>query len=204
MTWFITAKITVNTKFALWMFFIMLRRYMVSKTLKWKKNVTSLLRYSIPVLRLSYQLRKIWQVVTLRSCKCPCPTPTPPPPTKVLYGICTNGLYKEESKGGNEGEWMSDLNRKGIPRECTAGIFTLNMCVSGRFTPITYLSLLLSSPFLSFFSSLFLLSSLFFSSLFFLFSLSPPCRFLVRRPPPCCTASDRPVRYFAQIWWFNV
>ena len=47
-------------------------------------------------------------------------------------------------------------------------------------------------PFLSFFSSfLSPLFSFFPSSFLFLFFPSP-CRFLVRRPPPCRTASDRP------------
>ena len=64
----------------------------------------------------------------------------------------------------------------------------------GCFTRIglIHLSLLLPSPFLSFFSSLFSFSfSFFLSSLLFLFSHSP-CRFLVRRSPPCHTASDGP------------
>ena len=62
----------------------------------------------------------------------------------------------------------------------------------GCFTPILHLSLLLSSPFLPFFSSFFSFSSLlsFFPPLSS-FSLSS-CRFLVRRPPPCRTASDGP------------
>ena len=62
----------------------------------------------------------------------------------------------------------------------------------GCFTPTIHLSLMLSSPFPSFFSSLSLflfLSSFFLSFSSFSLSLSP-CRFLVRRPPPCRTASD--------------
>ena len=45
---------------------------------------------------------------------------------------------------------------------------------------------LLSHSFFFLLSLFLLLSSL----SFFSFSLSLPCRFLVRRPPPCCTASD--------------
>ena len=63
------------------------------------------------------------------------------------------------------------------------------------FTPIglIHLSLLLSSPFLSFFllSLFFPLFFLSFSSFSSFLSLSP-CRILVRRPPPCRTASDVP------------
>ena len=70
------------------------------------------------------------------------------------------------------------------------------------FTPISlihvHLSLLLSSPFLSFTLSLslsfFLLFSLsFLPSLLLFVSLSLPADFLVRRPLPCRTASDGPV-----------
>ena len=58
--------------------------------------------------------------------------------------------------------------------------------------PNTSFSLALP-PFLSIFSSLFSFSSfLFLSSLLFLFFLSLPADFLVRRPPPCGTASDGP------------
>ena len=40
------------------------------------------------------------------------------------------------------------------------------------------------------FSPLSFPSPLFSLSFLFLFSSFSPCRFLVRRPPPCCTASD--------------
>ena len=76
--------------------------------------------------------------------------------------------------------------------------YNLLTLLRGWFTPIglihVYLSLLLSPPFLSFPLSLSLSFSSFlflFSLLSFFFSLSP-CRFFVRRPPPCRTASDGP------------
>ena len=74
-------------------------------------------------------------------------------------------------------------------------LYNLLTVVRGCFTPIgvIHLSLLLSSLFLSFFSSVVsFYSFLFLSSLLVLFSLSP-CRFSVHRPPPCRTASDGPV-----------
>ena len=47
----------IPTKFGLWMFFIMLHRYMVSKTLKCKKVfVTSSLLYSIASMNISEQI----------------------------------------------------------------------------------------------------------------------------------------------------
>ena len=71
-------------------------------------------------------------------------------------------------------------------------------------TGLIHLSLLLSSPF-PFLSSLFPLFSLsFLPSLPFL-SLTP-CRFLVRRPPPCRTVSDGPgsdlklIKHRKQCW----
>ena len=75
--------------------------------------------------------------------------------------------------------------------------YNLLTVLRGCFTSIglIHLSLLLSSPFFPFFSSLFFLlfSLSFLLSLPFL-SLSL-CRYLVRRPPPCRTASDGPAGY---------
>ena len=74
--------------------------------------------------------------------------------------------------------------------------YNLLTVLRGCFTPIGLIhlsqSLALSSPFLSFFSSLFFLLFSFFPPFFSLFLSLSPCRFLVRRPPPCRTASDGP------------
>ena len=69
----------------------------------------------------------------------------------------------------------------------------LTSVLQGCFTPIGLIHLLLFSPFLSFFSSRFSFSSFSLSFLPSLPFLSLSLQILVRRPPPCRTASDGPV-----------